>query len=175
MMNELHIKTDHILGVHMSKTQLIGKDAMVPLHPCFPVKAKLDGVIIHSVASFLIALTIEDASAQALACSQTPEVSSKLASRAQGVVNRGNSNGKIYWKGESISRSSQQYDNLLDRLFIQLLESSESIKRALLNTAENNLMLHPRAMRLIGHHINRDEYSRRLKGLRAGARTYETA
>ncbi|MAZ86205.1 MAG: hypothetical protein CL693_00970 [Cellvibrionaceae bacterium] len=120
----------------MSKTQLIGKDAMVPLHPCFPVTTKLDGVTIHSVASFLIALTIEDAPAQALACSQIPETASKLASRALGVVNRGSSNGKIYWKGEAISRSSQQYDNLLDRLFIKLLESNQLIKHALLNTAE---------------------------------------
>lgn len=159
----------------MSKPKLIGKDAMVPLHPCFPVKAELDGVTIHSVASFLIALTIKDASDQAKACGQIPEIASKLASRAMGVINRGSSNGKIYWKGEPIARSSQQYDNLLDRLFIQLLESSTSIKNALLNTAEKNLMLHPRAMRLIGHHINREEYSRRLKGLKAGTRTYATA
>lgn len=158
----------------MKATKLIGTGPISPLHPCFPVKTVLDGIQFHSAASFLIALSIEDPTSQLVACNQPPEVALKLVNRATGAMTGSKTAKSVYWRGLKIPKNSINYDVLLDRMFVQLLQIT-SIKKSLEVAHESDLTLHPRAMRLIGQQINRDEYSRRLKGIKAGARNYATA
>ena len=152
-----------------------GKHLIKPLHPCFPVKTQFDGVTINSVASFLIALTIENAKTQSIACGQVPENVATLAARTKGLVAAGKSPEMMYWRGVPIHKSSLEYDNLLDRLLIKIMEDSPSIKSYLEESKEDDLNIRPRDLRLIGHLINREDYSRRLKALKAGARPYANA
>ena len=93
----------------------------------------LDGVICSSMESFLQALKFEKPHVQAEICKLN---GIKAKQRGNDRNNQWKLKQGLWWQGNIYLRKSVEYQSLLDRAFLALVNSSEKYKQALLDTGD---------------------------------------
>jgi predicted NAD-dependent protein-ADP-ribosyltransferase YbiA (DUF1768 family) len=85
-----------------------------------------EGIECKSMEGFLQSLKFKDANAQKEVC--------KLVGRAAKAKGQGKKwwkEQKLFWQGTEYNRSSQEYQDLLDRVYNALFEQNEGFRKAL--------------------------------------------
>lgn len=72
----------------------------------------------------------------------------------------------LWWKGEFIQRTSQEYQRLLDRAYIELAKNNENFRQALIDTKDLILTHHIGKNEILETVLTQKEFCARLMKLR---------
>lgn len=98
-----------------------------------PHPFEIDGVKCNSMEGFLQALKFESVEMQEHVCTLVGK-----AAKFKGKKKKWYKTQILYWKGKAIERSSEEYQELLDRAY-EALSKNEKFRKALIATGEATL------------------------------------
>lgn len=95
----------------------------------------IDGVFCASMEGFLQSLKFKNIDMQEFVCSLVGRKAKFKGKKKNWRVSQ-----VLYWRGIEYKRTSQEYQNLLDRAYTAMFTQSESFKKALLSTSKATLV-----------------------------------
>lgn len=98
-----------------------------------PHPFEIDGVKCNSMEGFLQSLKFKDINMQEYVCTLVGK-----AAKFKGKPKKWWLEQKLHWRGQDIDRHSQEYQDLLDRAYMELAKNS-GFRKALLATGESNI------------------------------------
>ncbi|WP_289281519.1 MULTISPECIES: hypothetical protein [unclassified Methylophaga] len=87
-----------------------------------------DGVNISSMEGFLQSLKFENQNAQEITCGL---IGKEAKRKGRSRNKRWKSMQRLWWKGVEYKRSSKQYQDLLDRVYLAMFEQNEDFRKCL--------------------------------------------
>ncbi len=94
---------------------------------------EIDGIKCASMEGFLQSLKFQDIAAQVTICLYTG-----VQAKEAGMYQDWQSKQQLYWNGIEIDRHSEEYQKLLNRAFLKLLENKD-FRKALLDSKNERL------------------------------------
>jgi len=98
-----------------------------------PHPFEMDGIKCNSMEGFLQSLKFKDVNIQEYVCTLVG-----LQAKYKGKPKKWWSTQTLWWKGNEIDRHSDEYQQLLDKAYLELVKN-EGFKKALLATGQANL------------------------------------
>jgi len=100
-----------------------------------PHPFEIDGVKCNSMEGFLQSLKFESKEMQEYVCTLVG-----YAAKKKGRNKNWKQSQTLYWKGESIKRDSNEYQDLLDRAYTELYKNTKF--KAALEASANSVLIH---------------------------------